>query len=74
MANTKEHAYITQIKKDFNISSIEGYENNEETNEYIDNMDDKIRQAMSIAAEHLGSSFHFTKSNGYVDYQKNKNK
>lgn len=37
---------------------------------YLDQMDDKVRIALSIANDHLGSSFHLTKSNGYVCYKK----
>lgn len=37
---------------------------------YLDQMDDKVRIALSIAKDHLGSSFHLTKSNGYVCYKK----
>jgi|AntAceMinimDraft_18_1070375.scaffolds.fasta_scaffold985759_1 Mg/Co/Ni transporter MgtE len=41
-----------------------------ETTEYLVSMDDKSKLAMSIALEHLGTSFNLRKSNGYVSYYK----
>lgn len=66
-----EHNYITELKKIHNTENIIGYKQlNEKHNKYIDSMDDKIKLAMSIAIDHLGTSFHLTKSNGYLHYEK----
>ena len=38
---------------------------------YIKSLDEKEQQAIKIAQDHLKSSFHIEKSNGYSNYLKN---
>ena len=40
---------------------------------YIKSLDDKEQQAIKIAQDHLQSSFHIEKSNGYSNYLKSIN-
>jgi len=40
--------------------------------EYINNMDEKHKQAYLIAKDHLKSSFDIERSNGFKEYKKNK--
>lgn len=40
--------------------------------EYLDSLDVKEKQAYEIAKSHLGSTFHLMKSNGFIDWKKNK--
>lgn len=70
MSQINEHKYITELKNTYNVPMIVGYKNEEIHNTYIDSMDDKVKLAMNIAVDHLGSSFHLTKSNGYIQYNK----
>jgi hypothetical protein len=37
---------------------------------YINQMSDKERKAMEIAGEHLETSFHIAKSNGFREWKK----
>jgi hypothetical protein len=36
--------------------------------DYLDNLDEKEKIAYKIAYEHLGSSFHILRSNGYQEW------
>ena len=45
----------------------------EKVEEYISQLNERQRQAYSIAMTHLGSSFNVVRSNGYVEWIK-KNK
>jgi hypothetical protein len=74
MSQPNEHKYVTELKNTYNIDTIVGYKNEQVHDVYIDSMDDKVKLAMSIAVDHLGSSFHLTKSNGYLQYNKRKKK
>jgi hypothetical protein len=38
---------------------------------YIKSLDEKEQQSIKIAQDHLKSSFHIEKSNGYSNYLKN---
>lgn len=49
-------------------NDINGYTNTSVEKIYMDTMDKKTKLAMNIAMEHLGSSFHLLKSNGYIQY------
>ncbi len=40
--------------------------------EYLNNLNDTEKKAMQIAKEHLETSFHVIKSNGFVQYEKSK--
>lgn len=40
--------------------------------QYLSQLDTFQQKAYMIAKEHLGSSFHLLKSNGYLDWKKNK--
>lgn len=40
--------------------------------QYLSQLDSFQQKAYMIAKEHLGSSFHLLKSNGYLDWKKNK--
>jgi hypothetical protein len=42
--------------------------------EYIEQLSDIQKKAYLIAKQHLGSSFHLTKSNGYISWLNEKNK
>jgi hypothetical protein len=42
--------------------------------EYLDQMDEKQKLTLTIAQEHLGTSFHLRKSNGFQEWKKKKNK
>ena len=42
--------------------------------EYVTQLSPIEKRAYSIAQDHLGSSFHLLKSNGYCDWLKTKNK
>jgi hypothetical protein len=54
---------------------MNGYdENNETEKKFVETMDDKMKIALNIAVEHLGTSFHLSKSNGYKKYKKDDNK
>jgi hypothetical protein len=72
MSQPNEHKYVTELKNTYNINTIVGYKNEQVHDVYIDSMDDKVKLAMSIAVDHLGSSFHLTKSNGYLQHIKTK--
>jgi hypothetical protein len=39
---------------------------------YLNGLSDIQKKAYIIAKEHLGSSFNIVKSNGYIDWKKNK--
>jgi site-specific recombinase XerD len=41
-------------------------------NEYIRQMNEKQKKAMEIAKEHLQTSFHIVKSNGFQEWKKSK--
>lgn len=41
-----------------------------EEQEYINSLNDKERKAFEIAKNHLGSSFHIIKSNGFIEWKK----
>lgn len=59
----------TNIKQQMEeVKSQYKKENNIKT--YLDLMDDKVKIALCIAKDHLGSSFNLKKSNGYVSYNK----
>lgn len=45
-----------------------------ELKEYLDQMDEKQKITLTIAQEHLGTSFHLRKSNGFQEWKKKKNK
>jgi len=40
--------------------------------EYLSQFDEFQKKAYLIAKEHLGSSFHLLKSNGYLEWKKKK--
>lgn len=40
--------------------------------EYLSQFDEFQKKAYFIAKEHLGSSFHLLKSNGYLEWKKKK--
>jgi hypothetical protein len=40
--------------------------------EYLNNLTETEKKALQIAKEHLETSFHVTKSNGFVQYEKSK--
>ena len=40
---------------------------------YIHQLNDKQKKAMAIAQQHLQTSFHLPKSNGYLEWKKKKN-
>ena len=40
--------------------------------EYLNNLTETEKKAMQIAKEHLETSFHVIKSNGFVQYEKSK--
>jgi len=42
--------------------------------EYLNQLDEKEQIAYKIAFEHLGSSFHIIRSNGYQEWINKKNK
>lgn len=42
--------------------------------EYLNQLNNIQKQAYKIAKEHLGSSFHIVKSNGYTEWLNKKNK
>jgi hypothetical protein len=42
--------------------------------EYLNQLNNIQKQAYKIAKEHLGSSFHIVKSNGYIEWLNKKNK
>ena len=42
--------------------------------EYLNQLDEKEQIAYKIAYEHLGSSFHILRSNGYQEWLNKKNK
>lgn len=72
MSVENTHQFIMNLKEKYDKKHIIGYENSENHDSYINSMDEKVKEAMSIAVDHLGSSFHLTKSNGYLDYNKSK--
>ena len=41
--------------------------------EYLSSFDESEKKAYLLAKDHLGSSFHITRSNGFIEWQKNKN-
>jgi hypothetical protein len=41
-----------------------------EEQEYLNSLNDKERKAFEIAKNHLGSSFHIIKSNGFIEWKK----
>ena len=49
-------------------------ETQENIQQYISQFTPIQKKAYLIAKEHLGSSFNVVKSNGYMDWIKNKNK
>lgn len=51
---------------------IDNYDTDSKTHKYLVSLDDKSKVALMIAKEHLGSSFHLNKSNGYVAHSKSK--
>jgi hypothetical protein len=56
------------------IDKSESQNYDEETKEsvlqYLSQLNDLQKKAYLIAKEHLGSSFHLLKSNGYLEWQK----
>ena len=40
--------------------------------EYLNNLNETEKKALQIAKEHLETSFHITKSNGFAQYEKSK--
>jgi hypothetical protein len=62
---------FTIKKKKENIKEKIESENPLET--YIKSLDDKEQLAIKIAQDHLQSSFHMEKSNGYSNYLKSIN-
>ena len=40
--------------------------------EYLNNLTETEKKALQIAKERLETSFHVTKSNGFVQYEKSK--
>lgn len=57
------------------LSECQSYD--EETKEsvlqYLSQLNDLQKKAYLIAKQHLGSSFHLLKSNGYLEWQKKRN-
>ena len=56
------------------VSIFEKYsiEQKQEIIEYLNQLNDIEKKAYRIAIEHLGSSFHILKSNGFNEWKKNK--
>ena len=44
-------------------------EENKQTEEFLNTMTDIQKQALSIAKDHLGTSFDISKSNGYKKWE-----
>ena len=40
--------------------------------EYLNQLNDMQKQVYNIAKQHLGSSFHILKSNGFIEWNKQK--
>jgi hypothetical protein len=40
--------------------------------EYLNQLNDMQKQVYNIAKQHLGSSFHILKSNGFIEWNKRK--
>lgn len=57
------------IPANINIYSASDQEN---IRAYISSFDDSERKAYLLAKDHLGSSFHILRSNGFITWQKNK--
>lgn len=49
------------------------YEQQQQLIKYFNQLDDKQKQILSIAYEHLGSSFNVIKSNGFKNWVNNTN-
>jgi len=66
--------YIILIIINMEIDKSESQNYDEETKEsvlqYLSQLNDLQKKAYLIAKEHLGSSFHLLKSNGYLEWQK----
>jgi len=60
------------------LSESQSYAYDEETKEsvlqYLSQLNNLQKKAYLIAKEHLGSSFHLLKSNGYLEWQKEREK
>jgi hypothetical protein len=41
---------------------------------YLESLDETQKQACKIAMEHLGSSFHIQRSNGFQEWKKSQDK
>jgi hypothetical protein len=48
-------------------------EKQREIYDYLSELDDHSKKAYEIAANHLGSSFHITRSNGFKEWKTYKN-
>lgn len=47
-------------------------EDQEKIRAYLSSFDESERKAYLLAKDHLGSSFHILRSNGFIAWQKNK--
>jgi hypothetical protein len=70
MSSSPKKKFTIKKKKE-DIKEEKESENPIET--YIKSLDDKEQQAIKIAQDHLQSSFHIEKSNGYSNYLKSIN-
>jgi hypothetical protein len=52
------------------VISFYPHEKQKEIFEYLKQMNEREKQAYSIAYSHLGTSFHIEKSNGYKEWKK----
>lgn len=57
------------IPANINIYSASDQEN---IRAYLSSFDESERKAYLLAKDHLGSSFHILRSNGFIAWQKNK--
>lgn len=60
------------ISGEMNLYITVDEETKENILQYLSQLDTFQQKAYIIAKEHLGSSFHLLKSNGYLDWTKNK--
>ena len=73
---------MTEHQEDINFESINisipetikrfSPENQQEIFNYLKSMDDSHKKAYEIALDHLGSSYNIYRSNGFMEWKKNK--
>jgi hypothetical protein len=68
---TIESQYNIKLPNLFENYSLEIQEN---IVKYISELTPIEKKAYNIASEHLGSSFHLLRSNGYIEWNKSKSK